>query len=966
MRPERWKQVRTIVGAALEMDAADRSAFIRDSCGVDRELRDEVSDLLAGEEGAAQIPESFVSGLPMMGGPLPGTMVGAYRLEALIGSGGMGSVYRVSRADDEFEKQAALKLLHPGMVDSRQLRRFRTERQILAGLEHPKIARLLDGGTTADGLPYLVMEYVDGTEIDRFCDDHEFGLRDRIELFLDVCEAVAFAHRNLVVHRDLKPGNILVTEDCIPKLLDFGIAKLLDPGGSPLDGDLTRTGLRPMSPAYASPEQIRGQVLTTGSDVYSLGVVLYRLFTGTLPRDYDSFSPTAMEHELTVEPTAPSEVLRLNGHYPRNFNRRLRGDLDAIVLKALREEPHQRYVSVDEMAADLRRHLDGLPVHARRGTLAYRVGRFVRRHTAAVVVSVLVVVLVLGSVITLLRQNRRISYQRDRAEKMADFSADLFAVDLARWTMDNETPLSSVLWKNLSQIEKRLSADPGLRSDQLTLLARGFFAIGHTSRSGELATEALEMRREVFGSVRPEERPLLNDLAAIFYGVGQFDRSLAVLREVMAVERTGTEADDLEVARSHILLTLVNLGQLEFEEAEAHLERATEITVQAVGEDNIRVAELTTVRAFLEFVQNSDSEEVLSFLTRAVDLYSGNQDISLLEWSALRKLAEIQRLSGDLSQAIDSIMAALEIVKLSQTANFDDLRLSLGSLHFLRGEYDQSAKFLGGYIFASDNLKWQLEMLFASAQLHLAMGELDRASDESKLILPWNQRNLHFSENPKRLQEIRSRQLFAIIALRRGEFDDAREISAQALGIIQSEPDKPNRILDSMAQSAQVLNALGETDQAERVLHEVVELWERQGGRRNPEYVRSLQVLAVISAQSNRTIEACELLEKSRRVVEQQRAIDPSPRINEQLAELHHITGDIHRRSGDLEAAGREWLESLRLLALNPEGSIGADHHLIAGKTLIRLGEIDRARQHARVLYRRGWRWPEWVVGMGK
>ncbi len=966
MQPERWQQVKTIVGAALEIDTAERAEFVRDSCGDDRELRAEVEDLLAGERGAARMPESFVGDATMMDGPPLGTTVGPYRIEALIGNGGMGAVYRVSRADEEYKQKAALKLIHPWMVNPRVLRRFRAERQILATLEHPKIARLLDGGTTSDGIPYLVMEHVEGCEIDRFCDDRDLDLRQRIELFLDVCEAVAFAHRNLVVHRDLKPGNILVTEDGVPKLLDFGIAKLLDTGGRPVGGDLTRTGLRPMSPGYASPEQIRGQAVTTGSDVYSLGVVLYQLLTSELPRDFDDSTPIAMERALSREPTAPSATVEENGRYSRVSIRSLRGDVDAIVLKALREEPEQRYPSVAEFAEDLRRHLSGLPVRARLGTFGYRAGRFLRRHAAAVIMSILIGAMAAGSVVALVQQNRSISYQRDRAEAMAEFSSGLLAVDHLAWTVDNQRPIEPLLWHNLSNSERRLSTDLLLRSDQLRVLARGFLGIGALRKSEDLVMEALELKGTVQNSDRWEDRPLVNDLVAILIANGKPHEAGLTLERALAITRGNSREDDQEIAQSHALLGLVAWGNLEHDRARDCLEQAISITAQAFGDDHLRIADFKFVLARIEVSEDPGSTRAEALLIEALRRYYLDEHDPILEWPATELLAETFRSQGNHSRAIE----VLERFLLSRSGfvrwDIDNLAINLGSLHLIRGDFKKAEQYLNSGIGLSNDFHWQIEVLSASAQAQLDQGELAKAQVDCELVLALMRRNERTWYSPFESYELQSEQRLALIDCRRGNLEDARRRSLQTLEMIRGQSFIWSRVATPAVQSSRVLVASGDVQRAEKSLRRILTESKHRGDPWSPHLIKSLHLLTDVLGFSGRRPEAMELLDRSQRIVGEQRAIDPSPRTNEQLAEIHRIKGDFFHRDGDLQSAKVEWRETLRLLALNTDGTIGADHHLIAGETRIRLGEDAEARPHARHLYDRGWRRPEWIVTMGR
>jgi tetratricopeptide (TPR) repeat protein len=420
MQAERWHRIKEVFGAALEKPAEARDAFLRGTCGADEELRREVVSLIASQESAGV----FLSGPALAPTPAPEMSqgvrrIGPYRVLGEAGHGGMGSVYRAIRDDDVFSKVVAVKLVGTG-ASPEYLRRLAREREILARLQHPGIAMILDGGTSSEGWPYFVMEYVDGEPIDAYCDRLRLGARERLSLFRAICDAVHYAHQNLVVHRDLKPHNILVSGDCRPKLLDFGIAKLLPGGADPVRAP-TATLMPVMTPAYASPEQVSGQAVTTASDVYSLGVLLYELLAGRRPYEV---SPDSMAQVIEVvckvEPPPPSAVLaRPAAGQPRwpVSRSQLEGDLDTIVLKALRKEPERRYLSALSLSEDIRRHIEGQPVLARGDTLAYRASKFVGRHRVAMAVAFLLVASLSGGLVTTAWQWRRAEANRVRAER---------------------------------------------------------------------------------------------------------------------------------------------------------------------------------------------------------------------------------------------------------------------------------------------------------------------------------------------------------------------------------------------------------------------------------------------------------------------------------------------------------------------------------------------------------------------
>lgn len=413
MNVARWQQIKSVVGDALECDDTQaRDEFLSQACAQDTALRREVESMLAHASDRLDVcADNLAHARAGDGSLLIGQRLGDYELIRELGRGGMGAIYLARRADEEFEKEVAIKVLKRGTDTDEVLRRFRAERQILARLEHPNIARLLDAGTTADGLPYFVMEYVAGARITDFCVARKLSIGDRVRLFLKVCDAVRFAHQNLVVHRDLKPGNILVNAEGEPKLLDFGIAKLLAPEIATLE--VTALQSQRLTPAYASPEQVRGDLVTTVTDVYGLGALLYELLTGTPPHRFSSAHPSPTELlRVVAEAKAPrASSVAANAE----MRHHLRGDLDTILETALRKRPQERYSGVGFFADDLRRYLNGRPVRARPATFGYRAGKFIGRNKIAVGAAVILVLALLGGGIVTVWQARRAAWHAERA-----------------------------------------------------------------------------------------------------------------------------------------------------------------------------------------------------------------------------------------------------------------------------------------------------------------------------------------------------------------------------------------------------------------------------------------------------------------------------------------------------------------------------------------------------------------------
>ena len=555
MEASRWQQIHDTLQAALACSPNERAALLDEICGRDAELHREVMSLLASEPAGRfdALAERF-GALPR-DSPVP-ERVGAYTIIREIGQGGMSTVFLAERADGAFEQRVALKLWGPGSQHRDLYRRFLTERQILARLQHEHIARLLDGGIAANGAPYFVMEYVDGAPITEHCEAGGLDLDARLSMFLDVSSAVQYAHRNLVVHRDLKPSNVLVTQEGVVKLLDFGIAKLLAEGNSP---PLTRTGLRLMTPEYAAPEQVRGEAVTTAVDVYGLGILLYELLTGRRPYTLTGQMLADIERVICREdPEKPSMAI-LAGRKPgrirsdrrisiERMRRRLAGDLDTIVLTAMRKEPERRYPSAEALAEDVRRHVDGLPVRARPDTLVYRAAKFARRHRFGVGATVVSLLLVAAFVILLSQQAREVAQERDRAENAAAFMVELFEDFEPVRAQGSTVTTRDLLDRRVARIRSSLHDQPLLRAGLLDALGQVYQLRGHFSEAESLLRESVALRRELQGSDHLDVAASLYHLGALLSEKDTHAEAESLLHEALSIYRRESDRDDPRAA----------------------------------------------------------------------------------------------------------------------------------------------------------------------------------------------------------------------------------------------------------------------------------------------------------------------------------------------------------------------------------------------------------------------------------
>ena len=659
MNPERWERIKELFGSALEKEPAEREAFLIGACGEDASLHAELKSLLAsyGSERSASFPQSGEVA------DLAGRRIGPYEVQRRIGAGGMGAVYLAVRADDVYSKQVALKVVQADIDAQELVHRFRHERQILATLDHPNIAKLLDGGTTDAGLPYFVMDYVEGTRIDEYCERHALPLAARIELFRGVCSAVQYVHQNLVVHRDLKPANILVTAEGVPKLLDFGIAKLVKPEFFRSALDATRVEFRLMTPGYASPEQVRGEPVTTASDVYSLGVILFELLTSQRPYRLETDSPLEVLRAVCdQEPTKPSATARSSDR----LRRQLAGDLDNIVLKALRKEPDRRYATPEQLSEDLRRHQRGLPVSAHRDSWSYRTRKFVGRHRAGVAAAGLVTVSLLGGVLATAWQAAKAQRQFNDVRHLA--TSFLFDFDRAIQNLPGSTPARQLVVERaleyLSKLAEESRGDRKLEQD----LVEAYLKVG-------------DVQGNPYG-------PNLGDSSGAAKSYG---RALEI-----STRLTRAVPDDLDsrryLARSYKSLgsVLTQLGKPT--EAKADFEQAVRILepLAPEGGPDLR-AELASCYQMLGDVQGhaglqnlGDPAGALESYRKALALYRALPPEGEAGKAARRGLALVQIRIGDLQEGRDDLAAALSAYRAAfaisdklaaeDPANADDQR----------------------------------------------------------------------------------------------------------------------------------------------------------------------------------------------------------------------------------------------------------------------------------------------------
>jgi eukaryotic-like serine/threonine-protein kinase len=726
MEPQRWRQIEDLFQNALDCEPDRRAAFLDSACAGDASLRQEIESLLASyEKGRFTETPAFTEGIKLLEESEErshaGQNIGPYRVIRKIGQGGMGSVYLAGRADQAFEKEVAIKLIKGGQDTDDVLRRFRSERQILASLEHPNITRLFDGGTTQDGLPYFVMEYIQGEPIDTYCDSHILNITERLKLFQSVCAAVHYAHQHLVVHRDIKPGNILVTPEGVPRLLDFGIAKLL--AAEPSIADRTMTIARRMTPESASPEQVRGGNITTASDVYSLGVLLYRLLTGHSPYrlarrssdeieraicEEDPEKPSAViyrtEESVAADAIASQSVSETREGSPDKLRRRLRGDLDNIVLMALRKEPQRRYASVLQFSDDIRRHLAGLPVMARRDTHRYRTAKFIGRHKTGVAAAALIFLSLAGGIVATLSQTRLARAERDRAQiekakadRINAFLQDMLSFSSPSYVSSNprkdpDAKVSEVVEQAAKRAESELADQPEVLAEMQRTIGAVYYAQGRYDQAEQILREALQKYSRLHGPDSYQSVEASNMLANVLLRKGNTVGAEALFRNDIDIARKEAQRGHVDIRTMAYVLGDYGsmLDQRADKAAVGYLREALQYASKLTGKDRAYVAMIDNDLGDVAY-RSGDVNEAERLGRAAIDEYRKLPEGTYVEMAAsLSNLGAVLIKKGSYSQAEPFVREGLDLRRRMLGNAHPDTAMSLfrlSDLLYKQGDY---------------------------------------------------------------------------------------------------------------------------------------------------------------------------------------------------------------------------------------------------------------------------------------
>jgi serine/threonine-protein kinase len=874
-RRAHWERVDDLLDDALDLDAGERGPFLDHACGGDAALQGEVEQLLracAEADGFLESPAREL-GAALLAAPEPELRIGPYRTTGVAGRGGMGVVYLAERDDEQFQMRVAIKVLPRGMEGGQAVRRFLDERQILARLQHPAIARLLDGGLTEDGLPYFVMEYVEGTPLDRYCDARGLGIRERLALFGRVCEAVEYAHHNLVVHRDLKPANILVTAAGEVKLLDFGIARLAGPG--PAERELTATAGRWMTPEYASPEQVRGEPVTTGSDVYALGVVLYRLLAGRSPYEPTGRTPHEVERAiLETEPPRPSDTVAAGAgaEDSKRLRRRLRGDLDAIVLRAMRKEPGRRYPSAEALRQDVLRHLDGRPVEARPGTRRYRAGRFVRRHRAPVAAAAVLLLSLLGGMGGTLWQARAAARQAARAERVQSFLVSVFDQSDPERVNGDSITARQLLDEGARRIGVELRGEPETQARMYLLLGGIYRRLGVDGQAGEMLAHALALRTRLHGRDDPRTAEVLEQQGLLAIERQRLPLAEGLMRETLAIRGRHLAAGDTLIGQAQAGLAdaLYHAGRW------ADAERAIRMALGTDGRGGpLRgAAHLERLSAILN--KRGQTDSAIATARRALDIRAGADRADgadrLTTHAAMMNLGKVYEAHGDFAAAEPLFRRA---VAFDRRRLGPESRTTLSDLSELAAVLEEQgglveAERLERAVIAASGRAYPASHPFPYAvrnNLAHALASQGRVAEAEPLYREAYEglRRAYGPDHPDAVSAEAS--LAATLALL-GRMDDAEPLFADAVARIRRAVGDDNpRSASAMLGYSEFLLRRGKPARALPMMRAVASVLAHALAPGHPERLRAESVLGACLSGTGSTREGGELLERTYRAL---------------------------------------------------------------------------------------------------
>ena len=867
--PERWQRQWEIFDRALPLDPAARVSLLDEQCGDDLTLRREIESLLeAHGEDDSLMREPWVDLRSALPEALPKPQIDRYELLESLGSGGMGQVFSARRADGLHDELVAVKVLKRGLDTDALIQRFATERRILARLAHPHIAHLLDGGSTHDGRPYLVMEKVEGSPIDRYCDARRLSVSERLALFQCICKAVHFAHQNLVIHRDLKPSNILISDDGLPKLLDFGIAKLLVENGAQIS--VTDLRSRPMTPQYASPEQILGRTTTTAGDIYSLGMLLHLLLCGDLPyRLQPDVSPAEqIRHRRVLRPSQRltstrseetgdlEEICANRGTTPASLRKALQGDLDNIILMALAEQPEDRYASAEAFADDLERLKKGLPVRARADSMTYRTRKFVGRHQMAMALGagILGALLILISLLwiqsrQLLDERDRVVSERNRATAVSDFLVELFAIPDPTRAQGETVTARRLLERGIDQIETDLASEPGVRSSLMLTMGRSLAGLGLYEEASTLLRRSLELHQNMGLDDEEGLAEASLRLGEVLSLTGQYEQAEPLFRRTLDIRRRAPEPNNSAIAEVHLYLGDLAAKQGRFDRAETEFTTAERL-VQPTGHEELKAKILDRHATLLQ--DRGDFEGALILFDQALAFYRRAPAAAGIAL-CLNNSAWLAAERADFDRA-DRLYREAEAI---QRRLFDEFHPQLattlanrGLLSSQRGDLDQAEELLSQALAMYRESLGTAHPKVAITLNNLASVETQRedfeaAEDHYGKALEIQQRTL----GPNHAETANTLNNLAQVLALTGKLDQAKGLFERALSISRQElgPKHP-QVGAVLCNLAEIIQQRGDLETALTLFRQAVEIL-RQSSDQSPNLAAALTNFAALQQE---------------------------------------------------------------------------------------------------------------------
>ncbi len=850
MNPERWNKIQSLFEKALELNPLERENFLRNECDEDVELYNEIVSLLAADEKQHSIfSGSAADYVTVDDATLAGENFGNYRAIKQIGSGGMGSVYLAERSDGHFEQKVALKVVKPGMISHEIITRFEEERQILAKLQHPNIARLLDGGISESGLPYFTMEYVEGKPITEYCDDNNLTIEQRLELFKKVCEAVLYAHQNLVIHRDIKPSNILVREDGEVKLLDFGIAKVFEE-----DTDqkfVTRTGMRVMTPEYASPEQVRGEQVSTATDIYSLGLILYQLLTGCPPYEVTSTSALEMERIICLtDPQKPSAMITKifssasENRYkasPDFISRKrkttipklkkiIAGDLDNICLMAIRKEPERRYSSIAQFITDIDNHLNKLPVTARKSTAGYITRKFIQRHKVGVVVATIAIMLIalvtIFYTVRLAEQRDKAQLEAEKSKKISEFLAGIFQVSDPEQSLGESITARELLDNGVKRLESELRDQPEVLANMLGVTGNVYKSLGLYDKAQTLLQKAYVINDSLLGNVSPETAKSLNDLANLNFAMGNYSSAIQKFEQAVEKRKNIYGEESLEVSESMNDLAMVLREEGDYDRSEKLLQKSLSIRQKLLSSESPELAQ------------------------------------------SINNLGLLKEDLGEFEEAKRLLEKALQIKEKIYGKIHPSMTETIGNLAFLlqqMGEYEEASKLFNETLEIDKKLFGDLHPVISTDFYNLAsntalMGDLNAAEKLYTEVLELDKQLLG-EEHPYIALDLNN---LAGIYSDKGNYQKAEELYKESLNLNRKiYGDEHPEVATSLSNLGVMYNRWKKHDLAESLLKSALDMRINLLGENHPNAVTSLNIYASLLTSRKKYTEAVELYRKS-------------------------------------------------------------------------------------------------------